>query len=69
MRVAALLPFGDPQASDNWQVMKNPQVQILPKPSLVTTRPPPPTPDPSDPVITGLNRPSKPVETQKPQKV
>ncbi|KAH6695516.1 putative minor extracellular protease vpr [Plectosphaerella plurivora] len=31
MRAAVLLPYGNPEASDNWVVIDTPQVQILPK--------------------------------------
>jgi hypothetical protein len=51
MRIAALMPFGNPEASDNWEVMSNPVIQVLPLPT--TTRGPQPTPtlDPNDPPI------------------
>jgi hypothetical protein len=29
MRVAALAPFGNPAASDNWHVWKTPVVEVL----------------------------------------
>lgn len=29
MRVAALLPFGNPYASDNWRVFKTPVFQVV----------------------------------------
>ncbi|KAF6811570.1 serine endopeptidase (subtilase), partial [Colletotrichum musicola] len=32
MRIAALVPFGNPQASDNWEIYETPVIEVLPLP-------------------------------------
>lgn len=32
MRIAALVPFGNPQASDNWEIYETPVIEVLPRP-------------------------------------
>lgn len=33
MRVAALVPFGNPEASDNWEIYETPVIEVLPLPA------------------------------------
>ncbi|KAJ5012814.1 Minor extracellular protease vpr [Colletotrichum sp. SAR 10_99] len=36
MRIAALVPFGNPKASDNWEIYETPVIEVLPLPSNST---------------------------------